>query len=47
MNHGNAIFQSFFGVLEIDFLTFQINVSFVLVIYAEEAFHQSGLCSAL
>ena len=42
MHHGNAVLQSFLGILEIDLLAFQVDVAGVLAINAEEAFHQGG-----
>ena len=47
MYHGYAIFQGFLGVLKVDLLTFQVNMPFVLVVDAKQAFHQSGLSCAV
>ena len=47
VHHGNAIFQGFLGVLEIDFLTVEEDLACVLLIDAEQAFHQCRLTRAV
>ena len=45
--HGNAVLQGFLGVLEVDLLALQIDVTGILGVNAKEAFHQSGLTGAV
>ena len=45
--HGNAVLQGFLGVLEVDLLALQIDVTGILGVNAKEAFHQGGLTGAV
>ena len=42
VNHGYPVVQGFLTAFEIDFLAFQVNMTLILVVNAEEALHQGG-----
>ena len=47
VHHGNSVFQSLLGGLEVYLPAFQINMTAVFVVDAEKAFHQSGFTGAV
>ena len=47
VHHGDAVLQRLLGVFEVDLSALKVNVPLVLLIDAEQAFHQRGLARAV
>ena len=47
VHHGNTVFQGFLGIFKVDFLAVEEDLASVLLVNAEQTFHQGGLTGTI